>query len=124
MAAVQETIDQVKLIDVTEYKSPVDKTTSKAEKKMAQQLVESMSVKWDPTQYQDDYRLSVEKMIEEKIEHGDKQLPAPRRVKPAKTMDLAAMLQQSIRASRGGHASTAHNGHNGHARSKRLRHAK
>jgi DNA end-binding protein Ku len=106
------------LIDISEYKAPSDRSISKAEKTMARQLIESMTVKWDPAQYEDDYRLAVEKMIEAKIEHGDEKLPAPRRIKPTKTVDLVAMLQKSIRDSRSRPVT------NGHPRSKRLRAAK
>lgn len=35
---------------------------------MAKQLIESMTQKWKPEQYDDDYHEVLEKLIEEKIE--------------------------------------------------------
>jgi DNA end-binding protein Ku len=105
------------LVDVSEFKTPAIKSVGKKEQSMAKQLVESMSDKWNPDAYKDDYREALEKMIEDKIEHGGGEAPAPaRRTRPSKAVDLVSVLQESIRASRGRHN---HNGHNGHARSKR-----
>ena len=88
------------LMDTSGFKAPSDKAASQAEKKMARQLVQSMSAMWDPKMYQDDYHEALEKMIEKKIEHGDEKLPAPkRRIKPAKAVDLVSLLQKSIRKS-------------------------
>ncbi len=107
------------LKDVSEFKAPADKAASPAEKKMAKQLVQSMSAAWDPKIYQDDYHEALEKMIEEKIEHGDEKLPAPkRRANPANAVDLVALLQKSIRKSAPPPAQQTQ------PRSKRLRNAK
>jgi DNA end-binding protein Ku len=108
------------LMDVSEFKIPAEKTASQAEKNMAKQLVQSMAASWDPAAYQDDYHLAVEKMIEEKIEHGDEKSAAPvRRAKPTVVVDLVSLLQKSIRETRAPRHSS-----NGQPRSKRLRHAK
>jgi DNA end-binding protein Ku len=107
------------LMEMSEFKAPTEKSSSAAEKKMAKQLVESMSASWDPKMYQDDYHEALEKMIEEKIEHGEKKLPAPRRtVKPTKSVDLVALLQKSLRKS------THESARYAQPRSKRLRRAK
>jgi len=107
------------LKDLGEFKAPAEKAASPAEKKMAKQLVQSMSAAWDPKIYQDDYHEALEKMIEEKIEHGDEKHPATkRRLQPAKGVDLVALLQKSIRKSAAQPAPHAQ------PRSKRLRNAK
>jgi len=69
---------------------------------MAGQLIESMSVKWEPEMYHDDYHEALKKLIDEKVEHGEKNLPAPKHGgKPANVIDLVSVLQQSIRESQG-----------------------
>ena len=82
--------------DVSEFKSPATKAIGKPEMKMALQLVESMSEKWNPENYKDEYREALEKMIEKKIETGDAG-PAPKKKKPTgNIIDLASVLQRSI----------------------------
>lgn len=85
------------LIDVEEFKEPVEKTIGKAEMKMAEQLIESMTSPWKPEDYSDDYREALEKLIEEKIEHGDEKTPAHRKKKAkSNIIDLAEVLKQSL----------------------------
>ncbi|HEY5813940.1 MAG TPA: hypothetical protein VIT23_14955, partial [Terrimicrobiaceae bacterium] len=72
----------------------------KAEMRMAEQLIESMTSKWKPEEYTDEYRNALENLIEEKIEHGDKAAPAPAaRKRPSNVVDLVAVLQESIQQS-------------------------
>src|SRR3954453_5964201 len=69
------------------------------EMKMARTLVESMQSKWEPEKWQDEYRESLMKVIEQKIEAGDKELPKPKRApaqKGGKVIDLVALLQESL----------------------------
>lgn len=98
--------------DVSEFKSPAAKSISKPEMKMALQLIDSMSEKWDPDSYKNDYREALEKMIERKVETGESGSgPAPRQRKAAgNIIDLAEVLQRSIReaSSRQGKSRTAH----------------
>jgi DNA end-binding protein Ku len=85
------------LIDAGEFKSPAEKSLGKPEMKMASQLIESMSTKWTPDMYQDDYREALEKVIEEKVESGGKTKAAPKRHKKAtNVIDLVSVLQQSL----------------------------
>jgi DNA end-binding protein Ku len=87
------------LQDSSDFKSPAAKTIAKPEMNMALQLIDSMSAKWNPDDYQDDYHLAVEKMIEQKIESGDKKaapIKKPAKTKPA--TDLVAVLQQSLKS--------------------------
>jgi DNA end-binding protein Ku len=86
------------LVDASKFKQPVDKAAGKAEMQMAKHLIQSMTSKWDPGQYTDQYHKLLKKVIEEKIEHGGKELPAPaKKKKPANVVDLMSVLQQSIR---------------------------
>lgn len=91
------------LLDASEFKEPSARAPAKPEMKMALQLIESMTSKWDPTQYTDEYRDAVEKMIEEKIEKGGKSIPASaKRTKPTNVVDLVAVLQQSLKQTQSG----------------------
>ena len=74
---------------------PVSAITEK-ELKMAQSLVESMSVAWEPDKYRDEYRNAVMEMIEQKAQHkevADKPAPA---VRATNVVDLVKVLQESL----------------------------
>lgn len=91
------------LIDVNEFKLPATKEVSKKELQMAAALIESMSDEWKPEEYVDDYRDALEKVIEEKIEKGDKFAPkAARKTKATNVIDLVSVLQKSLEESAGG----------------------
>lgn len=86
------------LADVSEFKAPAARPASKPEINMAAQLIESMTTKWDPEQYHDDYHSSLQKMIDEKISHGSERTPEQKKArKPANVIDLVSVLQQSIK---------------------------
>lgn len=90
------------LIDVAEFKEPVERKVGAPEMRMAEQLIDSMSTPWKPGDYKDDYHEALEKLIEEKIEHGDEETPkAPRKKKPSNVIDLAEVLKQSIAETKG-----------------------
>ena len=90
------------LIDVSEFKAPSERSVSRSEMKMAEQLIESMSSEWKPENYTDDYTEALQNLIEEKIEHGDKATPAPSRKKrPSNIVDLVSVLRESIEQSQG-----------------------
>ena len=69
------------------------------ELKMAQALIDSMSVDWDPQKYRDEYHDAVMEMIEQKA--NNKQLPAAPAPAPRSTnvVDLVKVLQESINRS-------------------------
>ena len=90
------------LIDVSEFKAAAKKSVARAEMRMAEQLIESMTTRWKPEEYTDDYRDALENLIEEKIEHGDKAAPAPpKKKRPSNVVDLVSILQESIQQSQG-----------------------
>jgi len=93
-----------------DFKAPQARTASKAEMDMASKLIESMSAKWEPKNYHDDYKEGLEKLIEKKVASGGEDLPVPRRTKkPTAALDLVSILQQSISQTRSGRAA-ARNG--------------
>lgn len=88
------------ILDVGEFKVPASREPAKPEMKMALQLIDSMSAKWEPEEYKDDYREALEKLIEKKIETGE--TPEPRRRKaPTNIINLADVLQRSIQQAKG-----------------------
>ena len=76
----------------------------KREVDMATALVNSMSSKWDPKKYRDDYRDALMEVIEEKVEAGGKELEEkPKKKAPpsTKVIDLVAVLQESLNQTTG-----------------------
>jgi DNA end-binding protein Ku len=75
--------------------APLTAITDK-ELKMAQTLVDSMTAKWEPEKYRDEYRNAVMEMIEQKAKKkvvADKPVPAPR---ATNVVDLVKVLQESL----------------------------
>jgi DNA end-binding protein Ku len=88
------------LLDSSEFKEPAEKPVGKAEMQMAKQLIQSMTSEWKPQEYTDEYHKALEKMIEEKVEHGGEEAAAPaKKKKPTNVVDLVSVLQQSIQQS-------------------------
>jgi DNA end-binding protein Ku len=86
------------VIDASDFKPPQGHAASKAEMDMASKLIDSMSTKWEPADYHDDYKEGLEKLIEKKVASGGEELPSPRKAKKATpAVDLVSVLQQSIR---------------------------
>ena len=66
------------------------------ELKMAQALIESMSVPWEPDKYRDEYRTALMEIIEQKAKNrqiAGKPVPAPT---PTNVVDLVKVLQESL----------------------------
>jgi DNA end-binding protein Ku len=70
----------------------------KREMNMAKSLIDSMSSKWNPEKYKDDYREALMEVIEEKVEAGGKEIEEkPKKApKPTKIIDLVSVLQKSL----------------------------
>lgn len=74
---------------------------SEKELDLAQQLVESMSAKWRPQQYQDDYRKALMKWIEKKSQSGragPSRQPGGKESKSGsgKVIDMMGLLKKSV----------------------------
>jgi DNA end-binding protein Ku len=70
------------------------------ELKMARSLIDMMTDEWDPEKYHDDYKKALKKVIDEKLKHPGKELPAAKPRKPTNVVDLVAVLQESLRNSK------------------------
>src|ERR1700675_4873526 len=86
------------LADPKQSHVPKKLETGKRELDMAKALIGSMSAKWDPEKYHDDYREALMEVIEEKVESGGKEIEEkPKKApKPTKVIDLVKVLQQSL----------------------------
>ena len=86
------------LADPNKLHVPKKIEVGKREMSMATALVDSMSSKWNPEKYHDDYREALMEVIEEKVEAGGKEIAEkPKKApKPTKVIDLVSVLQQSL----------------------------
>ena len=86
------------LADPGKLHLPKKAEVGKREMNMAKSLIDSMSSKWNPEKYKDDYREALMEVIEEKVEAGGKEIEEkPRKApKPTKVIDLVSVLQKSL----------------------------
>src|SRR5436309_13104707 len=86
------------LADTSKLHIPKKVEVGKREMNMATALVDSMSSKWNPEKYHDDYREALMEVIEEKVEAGGKEIEEkPKKApKPTKVIDLVSVLQKSL----------------------------
>ena len=79
---------------------PAEKATIKdKELKLAAQLVESMTAKFDPKKYKDTYRERLEELIEKKLKGKTIHVKASKRKATTNVVDIMALLQKSLKAS-------------------------
>ncbi|MEN3369249.1 MAG: end-binding protein Ku [Verrucomicrobiota bacterium] len=84
------------ILSPEELKNAPATAITEKELKMAQTLIESMSVAWEPEKYRDEYRNAVMEMIEQKAQHKEvagKPVPA---VRATNVVDLVKVLQESL----------------------------
>jgi DNA end-binding protein Ku len=89
------------LADPARLRVPKKLEPGKREMEMAKALIDSMSAKWNPEKYHDDYREALMEVIEEKVETGGTEIeekPKPKKA-PTKVIDLVSVLQQSLEQS-------------------------
>jgi DNA end-binding protein Ku len=86
------------LADPSKLHVPKKVEVGKREMNMATALIDSMSSKWKPEKYRDDYREALMEVIEEKVEAGGKEIEEkPKKApKPTKVIDLVSVLQKSL----------------------------
>jgi DNA end-binding protein Ku len=90
------------LTKATSLKIPGSVEVGKKEMDMATTLVNSLTDKWDPAKYTDEYRAALLKLIHEKVESGGKTPPPKGHArKPTNVIDLVAVLQKSLAHAQG-----------------------
>ncbi|MEO8456769.1 MAG: Ku protein [Chloroflexota bacterium] len=77
-----------------------DMKVSDKELKMAEALIDLLKSDFKPEEYHDEYRASLEKVIEAKLE--GEELKAPKAQRPAKITDLMTALKASVEAAKKG----------------------
>ena len=82
----------------SEFETPKPQKLAANEMKMALQLIDSMTEKWNPDDYSDDYRNALQDLIDKKVASGGKEIPDKKKPtkRPSNVIDLAAVLQKSI----------------------------
>ncbi len=100
------------LADPEKLHVPKKTEVGKREMNMAKSLIDSMSSKWNPEKYKDDYREALMEVIEEKVEAGGKEIEEkPKKApKPTKVIDLVAVLQKSLEQTGGKKKATGKSG--------------
>jgi DNA end-binding protein Ku len=87
--------DEVVKASELEVKTTSETQPSQRELTMARQLVDSLSAKWEPEKYKDDYRDKVLALIQAKADGNEIAVPEePER--PAPVVDLMAALEASL----------------------------
>ena len=77
-----------------ELKIPSGKEVTKAELKLANQLIDQLTRPFDPDEYKDSYREELERIIEEKVQGETPK--AAKTPKKAEVKDLMAALKASL----------------------------
>lgn len=84
------------LVDVREYHFPAAKDIRKPELQMARTLVENLADSWDPSQYTDQYRENLMKIIKAKLKGKEAHLVEHVEPRNAEVVDLMERLRQSL----------------------------
>lgn len=92
------------LADTSKLHIPKKVEVGKREMNMATQLMDSMSSKWSPEKYRNEYREALMEVIEEKVEADGKEIEEkPKKApKPTKVIDLVEVLKKSLEQSGAG----------------------
>ena len=64
--------------------------------KMAERLIDDMTIEWNPKEYHDTYRDDLLKLIEEKAQGHTRKLPKAHAPREAEVVDFAKLLEQSL----------------------------
>ena len=89
------------LVDVREYHFPAAKDIRKPELQMARTLVENLADTWDPSQYTDEYRANLMKIIKAKLKGKQPHLVEHVEPRNAEVVDLMERLRQSLQGAGG-----------------------
>ncbi len=84
------------ILSPEELKNGPTSAITEKELKMAQSLIESMSVPWEPEKYRDEYRTAVMEMIEQKAQHKEIAGKPTPTVRATNVVDLVKVLQESL----------------------------
>ena len=89
------------------------------ELQMAEELVQSLSGRFDPAEYRDEYRAAIEELVERKM--AGEERSAKRRKPEPKVIDLMEALQASVKQAKGGDGAKARRSRTAASRTKSRR---
>jgi DNA end-binding protein Ku len=89
------------LVEIGEYSFPAATNVRKPELQMARTLVEQLADKWDPTQYTDEYRANLMKIVKAKMKGKTVELKEAPERQSAEVVDLMERLRQSLEGTSG-----------------------
>ena len=89
------------LVDTEELTFPKATDVRKPELQMAKTLVEQFADNWDPTQYTDEYRANLMKIIKAKMKGKKVELHETVEPQSAEVVDLMERLRQSLQGTSG-----------------------
>ena len=89
------------LADLGEFNFPKSGDIRAAERKMATQLVDSLSAKWEPEKYTDEYRDNLMRIIKGKLKGKAPRLKERETPRQAEVIDLMARLRASLEGTAG-----------------------
>ena len=75
--------------------------------RMAERLIDDMTMKWDPAEFHDTYRDDLLKLIGEKASGHERKMPKAHAPREAEVIDFAKLLEQSLSARKRGTAKAA-----------------
>ena len=84
------------LADLGDFRFPKAEGIRPAELKMAMQLIDSLSAKWQPDKYNDEYRDNLMKVIQAKLKGRRPKLQERETAQSADVVDLMARLRASL----------------------------
>ena len=90
------------LVDASDFSFPTAKDIRKPELQMARTLVENLADAWDPSQYTDEYRANLMKIIKAKMKGTEAHLETAEEPRQAEVVDLMERLRQSLQGTSGG----------------------
>jgi DNA end-binding protein Ku len=95
------------LADLNEFRFPAATGIRPAEMKMARQLVESLSAKWEPGKYTDEYTQNLMRLIQAKLKGKKPRLKERETPQQAEVIDLMERLRASLEGKAGTRARPA-----------------
>jgi DNA end-binding protein Ku len=97
-----------------ELNLPEDVKVSPAEIKMAESLVEMMAMKFDPSEFKDEYKEAVDKIVEAKVKGREDLVEAPEQEAETTVVDLMSALKASVERAKKGETARGREGRGGH----------
>ena len=95
------------LVDTDAYTFPAAKDIRKPELEMAKTLVKNLHDKWDPSQFTDEYRKNLMKIVKARMKGKEPSLKAEPEPEQAEVVDLMERLRASLQGAGGAKKKTA-----------------